>query len=178
MIGPRTSLRRTAVLVGDALRKHGIAAVLTGGACAHVYAGPRITSSDVDFVLMSDTRRSNIDEALATLGFHRRPDRYVHPECRWFVEFPPGPLAIGADTGIRPVTFRLGRFATLALSATDSCRDRLAAFYHWDDRQSLEAAVEIARRHEVELARIRAWSAGEEAADKFREFERRITLSK
>ena len=50
---------------------------------------------------------------------------------------------------------------TLALSATDACRDRLAAYYHWTDRQSLAVAVSIARLNRVSLAKIRAWSRSE-----------------
>jgi hypothetical protein len=57
-----------------------------------------------------------------------------------------------------------------ALSATDACRDRLTAFYHWNDRQSLAAAVEISRRRKVNLAAIRDWSTREGAGDKFQAF--------
>jgi hypothetical protein len=60
------------------------------------------------------------------------------------------------------------------LSATDSCRDRLAAFYHWNDRQSLRVAVLIARRARVDMKRLRAWSAVEGAAGKFAEFGREL----
>jgi hypothetical protein len=56
------------------------------------------------------------------------------------------------------------------LSATDSCRDRLAAFYHWGDRQSLTVAAWIAGRNRVEMAALQRWSAAEGAADRFREF--------
>ena len=59
-----------------------------------------------------------------------------------------------------------------ALSAKDSCRDRLAAFYHWRDRQSLETAVLIALRHRVNLRKIREWSIEEGALESFEEFRR------
>jgi hypothetical protein len=57
-----------------------------------------------------------------------------------------------------------------ALSATDSCRGRLAAFYHWNDRQALRAALTIARLHKVDLASIRKWSEGEGARPAIEEF--------
>jgi len=57
-----------------------------------------------------------------------------------------------------------------ALSATDSYRDRLAAFDHWRDRQSLATAVQIARRRKVNLTAVRAWSSREGAAADFSEF--------
>lgn len=47
---------------------------------------------------------------------------------------------------------RVGRGRTLALSPTDACRDRLAAFYHWSDRGGLAAAVAIAQRHRVNMS--------------------------
>lgn len=62
----------------------------------------------------------------------------------------------------------------LALSPTDSCRDRLATFFHWADRQSLAVAVEIAHRNEVDLARIRRWSEAEGHAARFEELEREL----
>jgi hypothetical protein len=57
------------------------------------------------------------------------------------------------------------------LSATDSCRDRLAAFYHWGDRQSLTVAAWIAVRNRVNVGALRRWSAAEGAADRFVEFD-------
>lgn len=157
----RSSLADVAVSVGDALRRAGIRAVLTGGACAHVYSGGVYLSRDADFVLGTPCTRVELDRALATVGFKRDRDRYVHKLVPYFVEFPRGPLGIGEDVRIRPV-WRAWRTArTLALSATDSCRDRLAAYYHWNDRQSLAAAVAIAGRHRIAFAKVRDWSRRE-----------------
>ena len=56
------------------------------------------------------------------IGFHRQGRYYHHPDTSYFNE-------LTMETGkIRP------------LSPTDSVKDRLAAFYHWGDRQSLEQA--------------------------------------
>jgi hypothetical protein len=88
------------------------------------------------------------------------------------VEFPPGPLSIGDDLAIVPVELTIGDVTTLGLSATDSCRDGLAAFYHWNDRQALTLAVEIARAQPVDLDLIRKWSAREGKAVQFEEFRR------
>lgn len=147
--------------VGDALRRDRIRAVLSGGACASLYAGGAYLSVDADFVLIRSCTQADLDRALAGLGFRRLRDRYIHPRIRYFLEFPPGPLAIGEDSRIRPVwRSRRGKRA-LALSATDSCRDRLAAFYHWNDRHGLMAAVVIATRNRVAYAKIKAWSRRE-----------------
>jgi hypothetical protein len=103
-------------------------------------------------------------------GFRRTGNHYEHPRSRFLVEFPAGPLGIGADLDIRPVTYKIGKVGVKALSATDSCRDRLAAFYHWNDRQSLAAAVEICRRRKVNIRAIDRWSTLEGATDRFQTF--------
>jgi hypothetical protein len=164
------TLAHFAIAVGDALRRHGIRAVLTGGACASVYTGGWHSSVDADFVLLGEVERADLDVAMASLGFTRSRDRYVHSTLDYYVEFPRGPLAIGTDDRIRPVEHSAKRRRTLALSATDCCRDRLAAFYHWNDRQSLAVAVQVASRHRLNWRIIREWSAVEGFTDRYAEF--------
>ena len=144
-----SSLADVAAVVAAVLARSGIRAVLTGGACATLYTGGQYQSSDLDFVLQSVATRRQLDEALATVGFARKGEHYEHSESPFLVEFPPGPLGIGADLDIRPVAYRIRGVDVRALSATDSCRDRLAAFYHWRDRQSLATAVQIALLDEL-----------------------------
>lgn len=166
----RSGLGAVAVSVGDALRRQGIKAVLSGGACASLYTRGAFQSVDVDFILIGHARQSELDVAMASLGFIRRGDRYRHPRARFYVEFPRGPLAIGNDYAVRPVSRKTRYGQTLALSATDSCRDRLAAFYHWNDRQSLKVAIWIALRNRVDLDTVRRWSLDEGFVDRFAEF--------
>lgn len=135
--------------------------MLTCGACANLYSGGIYQSSDADFVLAGHCSTNDVDRALATLGFAREGGRYVHRLVSFFVEFSSRALGIGRDLKIRPV-WRSHRAAkTLALSPTDPCRDRLAAFHFWNDLQSLGAAVAIAMRNRVAFAKVRAWSRGE-----------------
>jgi len=107
---------------------------------------------------------------MAELDFTRQGGQYTHPACTFFVEFPPGPLAIGDDDLVEPIEIRVGNVRVLTLSATDSCRDRLAAFYHWDDFQSLRVAAAIARRQPVNLRAIRRWSIKEGQTEAFQKF--------
>jgi hypothetical protein len=53
------------------------------------------------------------------------------------------------------------------ISPTDCIKDRLAAFYHWDDRQSLEQALMVTRAQEVDLLECRSWSEREGESGKF-----------
>ena len=116
-------------VVSSNLKKHRIRAVLTGGACASVHSGGAYLSHDLDYIVQGAA--------------------YVHSASTFFVEFPAGPLGIGDDDLVEPVEIQVGRARVLALSATDSCRDRLAAFYHWNDRQSLRVAAAIAAARRV-----------------------------
>jgi hypothetical protein len=170
-ITKRTPLRQVALAVGRALAGEGIRAVLTGGACASIHAEGHYLSADVDFVLEGQVVVADLDRAMAKVGFYRDANRYLHPRSPFWVEFPRGPLAVGGDLDVRPMDLEEGSEAPiLALSPTDSCRDRLAAFYHWNDRQSLGVALEIASRHDLDLERIRRWSAREGHAMPFEEF--------
>jgi len=173
-ITKKSTVREVALIVGAALGRHGVKAVLTGGACASIHSAGEYTSLDLDFVLTNRTTQQTLDMALGEVGFNRTGDRYVHPETQFWVEFPRGPLAVGGDYKIRPTTLRGKAGSANVLSATDSCRDRLAAFYHWNDRQSLEVAVHIARRQKVNLRKIRQWSEQEHHLEQFEEFQKRV----
>ncbi len=170
-----SSLEQVAGAVAAAFEAAGLRAVLTGGAAAVIHTGGEYQSEDLDFILESSPSQERLDEVLAEIGFSRKRDHYVHPASRFFIEFPRGPLSIGRDIRIRPVEARVGRQSILALSATDSCRDRLAAFYHWNDRQSLQTALQIARRNRVDLEIIRTWSIGEGMKARFEEFRRELS---
>jgi hypothetical protein len=170
----RSPLPGVAIVVGDALRRHGVRAVLTGGACASLHTGGRYISRDMDFIVVGGATQDRLDRAMASVGFRRRGDRYLHPRVRFYAEFPRGPLAIGRDHQVKPVQRRTRYGRALVLSATDSCRDRLAAFYHWGDRESLGIAVAIALHARVHMDSVRRWSIGEGLPDRFEAFRREL----
>lgn len=169
-----SSLPDVALAVGGALRQHGVRAVLTGGACVSIYTDGAYVSRDVDFVIQNAPTQVQVDGGLSELGFRRDGDRYVHQEVSFHVEFNPGPLAVGGDFNIRPVELPAPDGPVLALSATDICKDRLAAFYHWTDHQSLTQAVAIASRQQLDLAGLRRWSREEGKQNEFDEFMKQI----
>lgn len=167
----KSTIRDVIAAVSRALEAAGIRAVVVGGACATVYSGGHYMSEDLDLILHSDPTQKELDTAMASIGFARKEAQYFHKKTRFFVEFPRGPLSIGQDFKIVPTRLAIGTARIPALSPTDSCRDRLAAFYHWGDRQSLEVAVAIALRHRVNMKTVRKWSEGEGPDARFQEFE-------
>jgi len=169
-LSKRSGLADVTRCVATALRSAGIRAVLTGGACASLYTRGGYKSSDLDFVIQNAASETQLDKAMDSIGFNRVGNLYEHPEAPFFVEFPAGPLGIGSDLHIHPVEYKIKGTIVSALSPADSCRDRLVAFYHWDDRQALKVAVSIARRRRLNLTSIRQWSDHEGALSKFEEF--------
>ncbi len=107
----RSTLAETAACVAEALARSGIRAVLTGGACAALYSHGEYQSWDLDFIPQSDVTRQEPDAALRSIGFRRSGDHDKHPRARFSVEFPAGPLGIGADIEVRPVVYRVGTIA-------------------------------------------------------------------
>ena len=58
------------------------------------------------------------------------------------------------------------------LRPIDCIKDRLAGFYHWDDRQGLEQALEVCSEiREIDLAELEHWSKNEGFSEKFEEFQ-------
>jgi hypothetical protein len=169
-ITDRSSARDVAAVIALALERCGLRGVLSGGGCASIYTRGLYQSVDLDFILQGPGTQKQLDAAMASVGFTRRDSQYFHPRARFYVEFPPGPLGIGADYRIEPVEIRSGGARLLLLSPTDSCRDRLSGFYHWNDRQGLEVAVRIAARQTVDIEKIRRWSVQERALPRFEAF--------
>ena len=70
-ISRKSTLRKVVLAVGAALDRHGVKAVLTGGACASIHSAGAYTSLDLDFVVTSQTTQQTLDTALADIGFSR-----------------------------------------------------------------------------------------------------------
>jgi len=69
---------------------------------------------------------------------------FIQPGTLYRVEFPPGPLAVGEEPvkKIDKIQFPTGILRVI--SPTDCVKDRLAAYYHWGDRQGLAQAIMVA----------------------------------
>ena len=60
------------------------------------------------------------------------------------------------------------------LHPTDSAKDRLCAYYFWDDLQSLDQAVMLSRHCEINIEDIEKWSKAEGMFEKFKTYLDRI----
>ena len=103
-----------------------------------------------------------IKEALEELGFLKETGRYFsHPDTELLIEFPPGPLSIGNSPVSSIQTMIIGNSTLNLLTPTQCVMDRLAAFYHWDDIQSLKQAILVAALHDMDMEYIAEWSKNE-----------------
>jgi len=152
------------------LDRRGIRMVLSGGGCVAIYASDKYTSLDLVFIDRLQTTRRQLKRVLAEIGFAEKGRYFVHPDTDFFLEFPSGPLSVGNEpvATVAELSFETGILRLL--SPTDCVKDRLAAFYHWDDRQCLQQAVWVALERQVDWAEIERWSRQEGAGGKFGRF--------
>ena len=174
MIRKGIPLADLAALVADECRKSGIEIVLSGGACVSIYTKNKYESFDLDFVLQSQADRKRIGPVLEALGFRKEGRHYRHPKTPYIVEFLSPPLSVGEEPVREIRDLRRGSRTLKLLSATDCVKDRLAAFYHWDDKPSLAQAVLVCRDAQVDLHEVRRWSIHEGMKDKFQDFQKAL----
>lgn len=147
---------------------------MTGGAAAHIHAPKSVTSDDLDFVLSLRSEDESARQSLETIGFVRDSRYLKHPNTPFWIEFPEGPLGIGNDTQISYMTIEESGQVLHILNPTDSVRDRLIAYYAWNDLACLRSAIAVALNNNVDLEFIRTWSQKENSLEKFEVFLRRL----
>ncbi|MCD6173395.1 MAG: hypothetical protein J7J96_06345, partial [Sulfurimonas sp.] len=59
---------------------------------------------------------------------------------------------------------------------TACIKDRLAAYYHWDDEQCLQQAVWVAEQNEFDLESVKEWSQKEKSLEKFQIFNDKLNI--
>jgi hypothetical protein len=156
-----------AAYVASELSKAGIDLVLSGGAAVAIYTASEYQSRDIDLIDMGVTTHSQVKRAMLALGFRTIGRHYEHPDATWLVEFPGGPPYVGGEP-IGPVEeINLPTGKLRLISPTDCVKDRLSAYFHWQDRQSLEQARLVARSNEVDMTEVRRWSEAKGMEDEF-----------
>lgn len=163
-----------AAFVQTHLLEDGVNVVLSGGAIVSIYSGDKYVTHDLDLVILGFARRSIIKQAMGEIGFHEVGRHFEHPDTPLFVEFPPGPPLVGAEPVQRIDELQFETGVLRVLSPTDCVKDRLSAYYHWGDRQCLEQAVLVAKKHKIDIREIRRWSAAEGKLKEFEEVSHRL----
>jgi len=153
------------------LRDHGLNVVLSGGAAVSIYSSNKYVSLDLDMIRSYSASMRSIRDAMGRIGFTESGSRYFkHPDCSHYVEFPPGPLTVGGEPvkDIHEIVYSTGILKVI--SPTDCVKDRLAAYYHFSDRQGLAQAIMVARDNDVNLDEVKRWSKVEGMLSQFDQF--------
>jgi hypothetical protein len=177
MITGGSTLCEVAFTVCTELQRVGVTAVLTGGSAATIWSAGTYQSHDCDFIIRFHEKDAPAEETLRRLGYSEHGGTYRHNANIFTLEFPLGPLSVGDEILTEWDTLRKGDLLLHILTPTDSCRDRLAAFYHWRDFSSLSVAVAIALRNEIDLGRIKSWSEKEKASEQYAHFVRALSAA-
>ena len=160
--------------IQDSLEKEGIKVVLSGGSAVSFYSSDKYVSKDLDLINANFARRSRIKSAMEKMGFHEQGRYFVNSETQFFVEFPDGPLSVG-DEPVKEISeFELATGTLKALSPTDCVKDRLCAFYFWNDQQGLAQAILVAQNQAIDLKEIKRWSKAEDKEKEFEIFKKKL----
>ena len=170
----RASIKEIAAKVSDFLENNNIDVVLTGGACVVIYSENKYMSYDLDFVLMSYDDRKRLGPLLQSIGFEQKGRYYIHPHTPFFLDFLYPPLSVGQEPVQEISQIQEGKGILKLLSPTDCVKDRLAAYYHWNDLQSLDQALLVCNQNKVDLREVERWSTNEGMKEKFKNFKKKL----
>jgi hypothetical protein len=154
----RMTQAELAAYVQSHLRKKGITVILSGGAAVAIYTVNKYVSVDIDLIDVYFADRKKIIAAMEEIGFSETNRYFIHPDTKHIVEFPLGPLSVGEEPvrEIKEIKFSTGILRVI--SPTDCVKDRLAAYYFWNDQQSLAQAKLVAKHNRISINEIKRWS--------------------
>jgi hypothetical protein len=166
-----------AITISDYLRREGIETVLSGGACVSIYTHNKYISYDLDFVLISPDREKDVKILLLKIGFFLENRYFKHPDTEYFLDFVAPPLSMGSEPVKEIKTIQKGSQILKLLSPTDCVKDRLAAYYHWQDRQALEQAMLVCHDNPVDIVELERWSKVEGMSSQFDKIREELELN-
>jgi len=170
-------IKKLAAIISEHLQKNGIEAVLVGGACVSIYSDNKYTSYDIDLITSSSIK--TIVPVLEQLGFKNTGSRlFENPQCKFLIDFPAPPVSIG-DKPVSEFNYLKTRFGTICLlTPTDCVKDRLAAYFFWNDLQSLDQAVMVAKSNKIYLSEIKRWAENHGELEKYDVFVKKCSEKK
>lgn len=153
----KTPIAELAAIVAEHLQNLGIEVVLVGGLAVEIYSENMYLTKDIDMVNTNYTNPRRLRDAMAGLGFHKDGRVYVNATTEISVEFPTGPLSVGDEFITNTTIAKVAKREIPILEIKDVIKDRLAAYIHWRDRQSLVQALAILTKHPIRLASLKAF---------------------
>ncbi|MBW6516773.1 MAG: hypothetical protein K0B81_09210 [Candidatus Cloacimonetes bacterium] len=156
------------------LEKHGIEVTLTGGSCVSIYSNESYVTMDLDFIEKDSPKRRILAECLSEIGFSEEHRYFKHPETEFLIEFPRGPLAVGDEPITDVITIKTLTGTLRIISPTECVKDRLAAYFFWNDLQCLDQAILVAKHNKIDLKEVKRWSDKQGEVEKFEIFHSKL----
>ena len=153
----RTNMTEMAGIIASHLAEHKIAVVLVGGLAVEIYSQNLYLTKDIDMVNTNYTPTKTLQLAMAKLGFSKQGRVFVNSTTEITVEFPSAPLSVGDELITQTTTIPTSHGDIPILTVEDVAKDRLAAFIHWQDTQSLVQATAVMLKHQLKPDYFRAF---------------------
>lgn len=169
------SQEELAAFIQTKLREHGIYMVESGGAVVAIYTDGKYVSANIDLVVEGFASDRKIESLMSLIGFNKFGRLYESLETELFIDFVAPPLSVGREPVKEIHELRLATGLLHLLSPTDCVKDRLVAYYYFNDRQALEQAVLVAQARIVDLAEVQRWSEAEGMGERYGDFAERLT---
>lgn len=163
-----------AAYIQDYLQEGGIKVVLSGGSAVSFYSSNQYVSKDLDLINANFAKRSKIKSVMEKLEFQEQGRYFINPATKFFVEFPDGPLSVGEEPVKEVSEFELATGTLRVVSPTDCVKDRLCAFYFWNDQQGLAQAILVVKSQQIDLKEIKRWSKVEGKEKEFEFFRNKL----
>jgi hypothetical protein len=156
-----TTIVELAAIVANHLQQKDIHVVLVGGLAVELYTENLYLTKDIDMVDTSYQPPSTIRQAMSEIGFSKKGRVYVNETTEICVEFPSGPLSVGEQLILETTVVKTERGEIPILHARDVIKDRLAAYFHWNDKPSLVQALAVMINHSIQTDELKAFCVGE-----------------
>ncbi len=165
-------------IVAEHLQSHGVRVVLVGGLAVEIYSENLYLTKDIDMVNVSHDPVARIIQAMDEIGFKKHGRFYINDTTPICVEFPPAPLAVGDELIQKTTIVKRGGSKIPILLAADVVKDRLAAYFHWNDKPSLVQALAVMVKHSIRPAELKAFCEKEGQAGAAQTIERLYQVAK
>lgn len=162
-----TPIVELAAIVADHLKQRGITVVLVGGLAVEIYSENLYLTKDIDMIDISYQEPAVLGRAMAEIGFSKQGRVYVNDTTDIGVEFPSAPLSVGERLITETTVFESNVGEIPILFAKDVIKDRLAAYFHWQDKQSLVQAVAVMIKHPISLDELKSFCQNESKENEF-----------
>jgi hypothetical protein len=156
-----------AAFICSELDKINIKTTLSGGFCAEIYSCGEYTSMDIDLINQYNEDHSAIVKKMVDLGFKQEGKFFYRDDVEYGIEFPSGPPSVGNELVKDVAEIETDVGVLRILTPTDAIKDRLCGYFYWSNEPSLEQAVMIALKNQIDFKNLEEWANAEGEIKKY-----------